>query len=81
MEDSSSSQKLHEPEVRDVRNVTRQEDDTFAVDAIWTVNGSVIHFGHTHYRQNRYHAVVSILRDEGAWKICRLDLIDEQRVL
>ena len=73
--------KVDQVQVHEVRNVTRQADDAFAVDAVWTVNGSVIHFGHTHYRQNRYHAIVSILQDGDTWKIYRINLLDEQRLL
>ncbi len=73
--------RVDQVEVREVRNVTRRADDAFAVDTVWTVNGSVGHFGHIHYRQNRYHAIVSILRDGDAWKICQINLLDEQRLL
>jgi hypothetical protein len=73
--------KVDQVEVHEVRNITRQADDAFAVDAVWTVNGSVIHFGHTHYRQNRYHAIVSILQDGDTWKIYQINLLDEQRLL
>jgi hypothetical protein len=48
---------------------------------VWTANGSVSHFGHTHYRQNRYHAMMRIIQDEGVWKIYQIDLLDEQRLL
>jgi hypothetical protein len=68
-------------EVQEIRDVTRQADGAFAIDAVWTIGGSVSHFGHTHYRQNRYHAIVSILQDKDTWKICQIDLLDEQRLL
>ncbi len=73
--------KVDQVQVHEVRNVTRQADDAFAVDVVWTVNGSVIHLGHTHYRQNRYHAIVSILQDGNTWKIYQINLLDEQRLL
>ena len=43
--------------------------------------GSVSHFGHTHYRQNRYHALITFVIDGNAWKIKKIELIDEKRVL
>jgi hypothetical protein len=73
--------KVDQVQVQEVRNITRQASDAFAVDAVWTVNGSVIHFGHKHYRQNRYHAIVSILQDGDTWKICQINLLDEQHLL
>jgi len=48
---------------------------------VWTADGSVSYFGHTHYRQNRYHAIMRIVQDEDTWKIHQIDLLDEQRLL
>jgi hypothetical protein len=42
---------------------------------------SVVHFGHRHYRKNQYRAWITIVAVEGVWKLHRLDMIDEQRVL
>ena len=47
----------------------------------WTVAGSVSHFGHRHYRQNRYVAEITIDAVDGTWKIVAIELLDEQRVL
>ena len=52
-----------------------------ALDADWTVGGSVSHFGHTHYRQNRYHALVTFMMDDNIWKIRGIELIDEKRLI
>ena len=38
------------------------------------------HFGHRHFRQNRYDAVVTVTSDEGSWKITDLEVLDEERV-
>jgi hypothetical protein len=53
----------------------------FRFKVVWTVAGSVVHFGHRHYRKNQYHAWMTIVAIEGAWKLHRLDVIDEQRLL
>jgi hypothetical protein len=45
------------------------------------VNGSVSHFGHTHYRRNQYHALVKFVTEIGSWKIKGIELIDEERLL
>jgi len=67
----------------DVQNVRRvaASDQGFRLDADWTVSGSVSHFGHTHYRKNRYAAAVSIIVEDGAWKISGIEVLEEERVL
>jgi len=64
-----------------VNEVRHMKNNDFIADAIWTVNGSVTHFGHTHYRQNQYHALVTFAVVDGSWKIRSIDLIDEKRIL
>ena len=73
--------KVDDVAIQKVRSVERQADGTFAVDGEWTVSGSVSHFGHTHFRQNRYHAVVNIVADGDAWRIRMLTVLDERRLL
>jgi hypothetical protein len=53
----------------------------FRVQVTWTVAGSVVHFGHRHYRKNPYQVWITIVAVEGVWKLHRLDLIGEQRLL
>ena len=53
----------------------------FEAEYVWTVAGSVSHFGHRHFRQNRYVARVVIEALNGAWKIVEIELRDEERVL
>jgi len=64
-----------------VNDVTRSENNDFVADAQWSVSGSVNHFGHSHYRQNQYHALVTFAAVDGSWKIRAIELIDEKRVL
>jgi hypothetical protein len=73
--------RVDEVEVLEVRSVHREEGGGFRVEAAWTVSGSVNHFGHVHYRQNRYEAALHIIAVEGAWKIAGIELIDEKRLL
>jgi len=72
---------VDEVDILSVNHVKKTADDGFVADAAWTVSGSVSHFGHTHYRQNRYHALVSFVMDNDVWKIRGIELIDEKRVL
>jgi hypothetical protein len=49
-------------------------------DASWTAMGTVGHWGHIHTRKNQYHATIDVEPVEGAWKIIRLELLDEKRI-
>ncbi len=64
-----------------INGVNRSEDDGFVADAVWTVSGSVSHFGHTHYRRNKNHALVTFVMDDDSWKIKNIELLDEKRLL
>ena len=59
----------------------RDGEGGFRVLTTWTVSGSVNHFGHVHYRQNRYNAELNLLAVDGTWKIRRIELLDERRLL
>lgn len=57
----------------------RKEKDGFRADAEWTVSGSVSHFGHTHYRKNRYLADILLSVEEKSWKITNIEMLREER--
>jgi len=73
--------KVDEVEVQSINKVENAEDGGFIADANWTVSGSVSHFGHTHYRRNQYHALVTFVTDDDTWKIKDIELIEEKRLL
>ncbi len=52
----------------------------FAVECSWVVNGAVGHWGHIHFRRNRYEAMVSVHEEDGSWKITHLEVLHEQRL-
>ena len=72
---------VDEVDILSVNRVKRAADDGFTADAAWTVSGSVSHFGHTHYRRNRYHALVTFVMDGASWKIKAIELLEEKRLL
>jgi hypothetical protein len=72
---------VEEVELLSVNKVTTSENGGFVADAIWTVSGSVSHFGHTHYRRNKNHALVTFVEDGDVWKIRGIELIEENRLL
>ena len=53
----------------------------FLMDATWTVGGTVSHFGHRHFRQNRYQARVAVVPVDGVWKIQSVELLDIGEIL
>ena len=55
-------------------------EDGFGVRAAWTVGGMVTHFGHRHFRQNRYDARIEIVAEAGIWKIRSLEVLEQERI-
>jgi hypothetical protein len=55
-------------------------DQSFVLDASWTAQGSVGHWGHVHTRKNYYDAAITIKVVDGSWKITGLELLEEKRV-
>jgi hypothetical protein len=73
--------RVDEVEILEIGWVRAGRDGGFSADTVWKVSGSVSHFGHTHYRQNRNHAVVDVVADDGVWKIQRVEIVAEERLL
>ena len=71
---------VDEVKILEVHNIDYARNDGFVADAAWTVRGSVNHFGHTHYRQNQYRALVTFHNDNNIWKISSIEAIDEKRI-
>lgn len=73
--------RVDQVEVGQVDSVVAEDDGGLTISASWGVSGSVNHFGHTHYRRNRYDAVLHLRPVDGVWKISSIDVREEQRVL
>ena len=56
------------------------DDDSFSVEANWTVHGSVGHWGHVHQRSNRYLAKLKVSVDEERWKLREMSVLQEERL-
>ncbi len=52
----------------------------FSARCVWTVAGSVGHWGHIHQRTNRYEAELTIQPVAGVWKVTELELLQEERI-
>ena len=68
-------------DIEELHTVTRGENGSFVAEVEWLIGGSVNHFGHTHYRRNYYHALITFTIIEGNWKIVDIEVIDNKRLL
>jgi hypothetical protein len=44
------------------------------------LSGVVGHWGHSHERTNRYHAVFTVEVIDGAWKITKIEILKEEQL-
>ncbi len=58
----------------------RGDGGGFVAQATWIVKGSVGHWGHLHERTNRYRAAFDVRPIDGAWKVAKLELLQEERL-
>jgi hypothetical protein len=66
-------------EILEAREI-ESRDTGFGVHSIWTVGGMVTHFGHRHFRQNRYDARIAVVPVAGMWKIQSIEVLEQDRV-
>jgi hypothetical protein len=66
--------------IHELSGLNRDKSGGYIADARWTVRGSVNHFGHTHYRQNQYRALVSFGINRDSWKINDIEILDSRRL-
>jgi hypothetical protein len=76
-----ASAKVNDVDVIKIHNVLAGENSDYGIETSWTINGSVSHFGHMHYRQNRYRAIIWIVPKDGNWKIQNIEMLDEERLM
>jgi hypothetical protein len=71
--------RVQEIEVLDLE-IAPGDDDGLVARARWNVAGSVGHWGHVHRRTNQYHAELGLAPIDGAWKLTRLEVLEETRL-
>jgi hypothetical protein len=67
-------------DVTEIGSVYSLPNKEVVVQAEWLVGGSVSHFGHTHYRNNLYVALVTLTYADSVWKIKSIEVVDEHRL-
>jgi hypothetical protein len=72
---------IHKLDIKSINSMAQEKDGSIGMTANWDVYGSVHHQKHVHYRCNTYTANVIITSTENYWKLVKIQLLDEQRVL
>jgi hypothetical protein len=72
---------IHQLDIKSIDSMAQKKDGSIGIAANWDVYGSVYHQNHVHYRCNTYTAEVIIKPTEDYWKLVKIQLLDEQRVL
>jgi hydrogenase/urease accessory protein HupE len=67
--------------VLDVDDAIATADNAFTYPCQWVVTARVRHLQHIHNRQNVYAGELTIRVEDDRWKIARLDLLSEERVV
>ncbi|MBK3517803.1 HupE/UreJ family protein [Carboxylicivirga marina] len=71
---------VDEVNITELHKLSKLETNIYKVDIEWKVRGSVNHFGHTHYRQNKYRALVTFIIEKNVWKISDIEILDARRL-
>jgi hypothetical protein len=72
--------KVKEIEMLEVEPRKLRGEQGFIARALWTVAGSVGHWGHVHTRTNQYEAQLTVEPVDDVWKVTRLEIIQEERL-
>ena len=64
----------------EVADIEPADAGGFDARAVWTVGGTVTHFGHRHFRQNRYDARIHLVPVEETWKIRSIEILEQDRL-
>jgi hypothetical protein len=72
---------VRDVEVLDIGEPIDAGSGAVAYDCRWVVTSRVRHLQHIHHRRNIYTGVLTLTVDGGRWKIARVDLTSEDRVV
>lgn len=72
---------IRQLDIKSIDSIAKKKDGNIGIAANWDVYGSVHHQQHVHIRCNTYTAEVTIKPTEDYWKLVKIQLLDEQRVL
>jgi hypothetical protein len=68
-------------DVKSIESMKRLKNGAISIVTSWDVYGSVRHQNHIHFRCNTYKADLAIVPVDNYWKLTRVQLLDEERVI
>jgi len=68
-------------DVKSIESIQSFKGGAIVLIANWDVYGSVHHVGHIHFRCNTYRAELTMVPMDNYWKLTRVQLLDEERVI
>lgn len=68
-------------DIKSIESKERLKNGAIAIVASWDVYGSVLHWGHIHFRCNTYKAVLTIAPADNYWKLSSLEVLEQDRVI
>jgi hypothetical protein len=61
-------------------DATPAEDAGISARTTWQIRAAVGHWGHIHERRNEYQANLELRPIDGAWKLVKVEILDEVRL-
>ena len=61
-------------------DATPAEDQGISARTTWQIRAAVGHWGHIHERRNEYQANLELRPMDGAWKLVKVEILDELRL-
>lgn len=68
-------------DIKSIEHMSRDSEGRLHVRAQWDAYGKVHHWQHVHFRCNTYEAEVTLVPTENYWKLTRVQVLNEERVL
>jgi hypothetical protein len=68
-------------DIKSIESIESSKRGAIALIANWDVYGTVHHLGHIHFRCNTYRAELTMVPTDDYWKLTRVELLDEERVI
>jgi len=68
-------------DIKSIDRMVRDPDGKLLLRARWDVYGKVQHWQHVHFRCNTYEAEVTLMPIESYWKLTRVQVLNEERIL
>lgn len=68
-------------DIKSIDQMSRDQDGRLHLRAQWDAYGKVHHWQHVHFRCNSYEAEVTLVPKDGYWKLTKVQVLNEERVL